>query len=418
MNPIREVQEADVGKPLTWLVGRNEVLLIEDGRVDLTYLIKYAGGGEDSVSAQQTLRIVAPSLPRLPAPTIDDHGGGALDPEHFRGGATLRFALHPDARVGDMLMLYTTVSSGTPMFDAIQLDPSSLDSGSLTLRLNYSWLVANNGKSAELIYQFARAGTVLSGEPLRLLVRKPLVLPQAVISDMSAEPGDEPNEGTMDAGDTTTGSQSRVPNEAVVGDSDKISLHWGEPGTPGSSEITVPVGGDWRAFHIPKNAIAMNMGAGVDTRDRLKVFYRVVPIDEPPENYQDSKPFFLKIVPFPQSRFPTIQCMQAQGTGGVLSLASVTDPKGTEFRLGRWAYIAEEQILNIKVFGKEDYLLKDHRVTKAEAEAPHVSSWLLKSYLQTQVGVGNKLKVTVTVSFDEGRTHIAFANSPEVTLSA
>lgn len=417
LNPFWDVQEADIGQTLTKLVGRNEVLLLENGRLELRYHINYASGGESS-SALQTLRIVAPPATRLPALSIDEHTGGPLDPARFPNGATLRIALHPNVQAGDILTLYAMASAGINLIDWVRLDPSTLDSGVLTLRLASAWLLANNGKSVELVYQYARPGSVLSSEPLRLLIRRPLELPFPIISDKTQEQGDDPDEGRIDAGDTTSGGRASVPANAVVGDTDTVHLHWGDPGTPGHSVVTTPIASDWRAFDVPKNAIAMHMGAGVGARERLNVFYRVVPNGEPPENYQDSSLFKLKILPFPQDRFPVIQCIQAQGTGGVLSLAQVTDPRGAEFRLARWAYINEGQILNIKVFGKEQYLLKDHRVTPAQAEAQYVESWLAKTYLQTQIGVGNKFKVSVTVSFDEGRTHIPFKDSPELTLSA
>lgn len=416
LNPPREVKEEDVGKPLTWFIGRTEIMLLEDGRVELNYRIKYAGGGNETVSALQNLQVVAPTAPRLPEPTIDSHGGGPLDPENFLGGATLRIALHPGARVGDILTLYATVPTGTSIVEWVRLDPSTFDSDALTVHLKHAWLLENNGKSAELVYQFARPGTELAGEPLTLPLRTRLDLEQPIISDMHQDPGDEEYEGRIEAGEVTTGVRVRVPATGV-GEADTISVFWGEPGHPDSSVIATPVAGDWRAFDIPKKAIAMNMGTGTGNRDRLKVFYRVTLDGDPPELFQDSKPFYLKVVPFPQSRFPTIFCIEAQGTGGVLSLASIKDPKGAEFRLERWAYIDEGQVLNIQVFEKDQFLLKDHRVTRAEADAPHITAWLLKSYIQSQVGVGKSFKVSVTVSFDEGRTKFGFRDSPEMRVT-
>jgi len=418
LNPFWDVTDADVGRPLTVLVGRNQVSLIENGRVELRYRIVYAGNGEASVSAQQTISIVAPPPARLPAPTVDENSGGPLDPEHFPRGATVRIALHPQAQVGDMATLYAVASGDTSLFVSVRLDASTLDSGTLTMLLPHAWLLLNNSKRVALTYQFSRVGSVLSGEPLELLVRQPLELSLPIMSDTTQEPEDEEYEGTMDAGMTTTGSRVTVPTDDVVGETDTIQICWGEPGTPGHSLITTPVAGNWRAFDVPKNAIATHMGAGVGQRERLEVFYRVTPNGEPPESYQDSEHFFLKILPFPKDRFPIIQCQQALGTGGILSLAEITDPKGTEYRLPRWAYIHAGQILNIQVFGKEHYLLKDHRVTETEAGATYISAWLLKTYLQTQVGIGNKFKVSVKVSFDEGRTALDFTDSTELTLRA
>jgi hypothetical protein len=418
LNPFWDVQDADVGRPLEKLVARNQVILIEDGRLELRYHIAYAAGGEDSLSAQQNLRIVAPVLQRLPALTIDDYTGGALNPDRFPNGVTLRIELYAGAQVGEVATLYATIGTETEASACIRLDPSTFDSGVLTLHLDHAWLVARDGKRPVLRYQFARAGSIMSGEPLELSVRRPLRLPHAIILDVIQETGEEPNEGAILAADTaTTGSRASVPAEAIVGDADTIHLHWGEPGTPGHSVVTTPIAGDRRAFDIPKSAIAMNMGAGVGERPRLKVFYRVIPAGEPEENFQDSDPYFLlKIVPFPIDRFPTIQCELGQGTDGILYLSRISDPQGAEYTLRAWSYIEEDQILNIKVSGKDHYLLKDHRVTKAEADAEHISSWLLKSYLETEIGIGNTFKVSVTVSFDEGRTHTSFKDSTVLTL--
>lgn len=417
LNPVWEVTDAQVGRPLTRLVERTQVVLISGGRLELSYRIDYAGGGEPSVSALQTLQILAPALPRLPELAIDGHGAGPIDPVRFPGGVTLRVALHPQARVGDTVLVNATVSTGTNAAVSVRLDPSTFDSGTLTLQLEHSWLVANNRKNAELTYQYARPGSVLSGEPLRLLISQPLDIPMPSLEDAVPEPSDEPNEGRMNAADTTSGSRASVRPEAIVDEADTIHLYWGEPGTAGHSVVTTPVAGNWRAFDIPKNAIAMNMGAGVNSRERLKVFWRVVPNGEPPENWQDSDPFWLKIVPFPLDRFPTIQCVPAAGTSE-LSLERITDPKGAEFKLGRWAYMAQDQILNIKVVGTDYYLIKNHPLTETEALAPHISSWLPESFLRTEIGIGNKFKVAVTVSFDEGRTHTAFKDSSELTLRA
>lgn len=417
LSPVWEVTDAQVGRPLTRTGFKSDVLAIAGGRLELSYSIVYAGGGEESVSALQSLRIEAPTLPRLPELAIDGHGGGAIDPVRFPEGITLRVALHPQARVGDTMMLNAMVGTGTNAAASVRLDPSTLDSGALTLRLEHSWLLLNNRKTAELTYQYARPGSVFSSEPLRLLISQPLDVPAPILRDAVPEKGDEPNEGRMDAADTTSGSRASVPTEAIVSETDTIHLYWGEPGTAGHSVVTTPVAGNWRAFDIPKNAIAMNMGAGVGSRDRLKVFWRVTPSDEPPENWQDSKPFWLKIEPYPRTSFPVIQCSTAAGTPE-LSLERIDDSRGAKFELGRWAYMEQHQILNIKVVGKDYYLIQHHHLTEAEAQAPSFTSWLPESFLRNQIGIGNKFKVSVTVSFDEGRTHLPFRDSAELTLRA
>jgi hypothetical protein len=136
----------------------------------------------------------------LPAPTVDENSGGPLDPEHFPRGATVRIALHPQAQVGDMATLYAVASGDTSLFVSVRLDASTLDSGTLTMLLPHAWLLLNNSKRVALTYQFSRVGSVLSGEPLELLVRQPLELSLPIMSDTTQEPEDEEYEGTMDAG--------------------------------------------------------------------------------------------------------------------------------------------------------------------------------------------------------------------------
>jgi hypothetical protein len=210
LNPVWEVKAGDVGRPLTLNVARTQVVLIEGGRLELSYDIAYAQGGDDSKSAQQNLRIVAPGSSRLPALTIDKHGGGPLDPERFTQGATLRIALYPGAQPGDIAMVHATVGAVTEAIAWVRLDPSTFDSNVLTVHLDHAWLLANNGKTARLHYQFARAGVVKSGESLSVLIRRPLQLPLAIVSDTSQEPGDDADEHLLDAGTTTSGSRVRV----------------------------------------------------------------------------------------------------------------------------------------------------------------------------------------------------------------
>jgi hypothetical protein len=418
LNPSREVRPEDIGHPLTFLVARTQVRLIAGGRLELTYDIAYKGGGETSPSAQQNLRIVAPDSARLPALAIDGHASGPLDPERFTQGATLRIALYPGAQPGDVAMVHATVGTVTEAIAWVRLDPSTFDSNVLTVHLGHAWLLANNGKSARLHYQFARAGVVMSGESLSVLIRRPLALPLAVVSDTSQEQGNGPDEHTMDARFTTSGSKVRVHDDAVVSESDLIHVHWGVPDSPGHSVVTKPVPGKWREFDIPNNAIARNMGMGVGSRERLTVFYRVVPAGEPPENFQDSLPVRLKILPFPRDQFPRIQCELAQPDTGELFLTSVVDARGAEFKIRRWAYAEVNQIVNIKVVGKERYLLKEHLLTKSELDAASLSAWLPRDFMENEIGVDNKFKVSVTVSFDGGRSHIAFNDSPEITIRA
>lgn len=414
LNPVWTVTQANVGQPLTRLVGRNDVLLIENGRLELSYKITYAGGGDESISAQQNLRIVAPTQPYLPKPSIDRYSGGPLDPDLFPEGITVRMDLYPEARSGDIVTLYTVIGAVISAYASVRIDPSTVDSGVLSIPMARAWLLANNGKSAELFYQYARAGATLSGEPLALLIRKPLELPAPDIDDTKQESGDDPDQRTMDAGITTSGSLAFVPTGAVIGPNDSVQLHWGKPGTQG--HVAIPLAADRKTFTIPKNAIAMHMGAGEAGRERLSVYYRVIPSGEPAENYQDSLPVFLKVIPFPKNRFPTIQCELAQGTGGQLSLARITDARGARFNLTNWSYMNEDQILNIKVFGKEHYLLKDHVVLVSEVGKVK-ESWLSTDFLTTQVGVNNKFRVSVTVSFDGGHIHHSFNDSPELTLT-
>jgi hypothetical protein len=108
----------------------------------------------------------------------------------------------------------------------------------------------------------------------------------------------------------------------------------------------------------------------------------------------------------------------AQPDTGELFLTSVVDARGAEFKIRRWAYAEVNQIVNIKVVGKERYLLKEHLLTKSELDAASLSAWLPRDFMENEIGVDNKFKVSVTVSFDGGRSHIAFNDSPEITIRA
>jgi hypothetical protein len=410
IRPIKEVKEADIGQPLTWTVTKSNVMLIANGRVELSYRILYANN-ETSDSAQQILRIVAPPVTRLPEPTIKQYSGGPLDPSKFPNGAIVQIKLYPEARAGDSMVLYVHgARSSNNLFLPMRVDPSTIDSGVLEFHLQYDWLAANIGK-IELFYQYSRPGEAMSANSLKVDIRNPLDLPVPNISYTTPEGEEGAKEGYMQAVDTTRGTQVRVSANAGAGST--VHLHWGSPGTPGHHVVTAPNPDDWQLFDIPANAIAMNMGAS----ERLKVFYRVVLSGDLPDTYQDSEAFNLRIVTYPETQFPTIQCPLAQGTGGKLSLAQV-GTEGAEFRLGRWAYMHKGQILNIKVVGHEEYLFKDHVVTESEADPgkSSISGWLSRNFLANQLGEGGKFKVSVTISFN-GTTHTPLRDSQELTLT-
>lgn len=397
--------ELDIGKPLEWTVPRNELLIIEDGSALMRYRIVYATPTVPSQSAEQTLRIVPPMSPFLPPLEIKGFTGDELDPEVFPDGITLTIKLYPGVQVGDDVVVY---AAGDPrVIKTLRVDPSTIASNILEITLDYPWLSANNGKQITLMYQFARVGTAGTSQPLSLTLRKPLFLPPPFVECVKGDGEEGEYKGYLLAELITGGVWIKVPPEAVIGDDDKIQMHWKGYG---NAYIADPSAGDAKRFYIPASAVPANMGK------RLNVAYKVTPPGK------ESTNFDLEIKDMTRG-WPIIQIKSPSSPSNRVSLAAAKN--GVDFELADWKFMATGQRVKIYAVGvlsaggQDTFNVRtgtSEVVTDAEYNTGLVKANLPLAFLQT-LRLNVQFDVVVETSFDEGFSYKSFLSITPTLIS-
>ena len=401
----------DLGKPLLFTIPRSKVLGIPDGHADIGYRIDYAtASGVTSTSSMQTLRIDAPSQTLLAPPKIAGESGDTLDPSKFPAGLIVKLdALYPTAAVGDDLVLYAKGSTpALSLIKTLRVDVSNIDSGAVQFHFEHAWLASNVGAQLQFVYQYARAGEAQTSEPLGMTVRSPLILPQPVVEQATA---DGQGGGVLFAFNATDGVYINLPAALTLGPDDKVQMHWQGHLNNGQFIATQPVPGTDGQFFIPAAYVAANMG---DDAKRFPVFYRV---NQQGSVEQDSEPFMLRVEPLDHAAYPTIQCQQAGN--GELSFAAVP-VGGADLSLAKWAYMAQGQLLTLKATGPAasgatEIIIRDRvPVTAQEASATTIKALLSRAFLNT-LKRDQKFTLLAFVSFDGGGTLTAF-DPTDITL--
>jgi hypothetical protein len=397
-NPLTE---AEVGQPIEWSIEYTNFMFIADGHALVRYAIEYADPTSTTESATQRLEVVSPSAALLPAPTIKDFSGGELDPEAYPAGIKVQVELYPGIQVDDDVVLYA--SADTREVKTLRVDPTTIASQVLQFTLDYAWLSANNGKSLELVYQFARVGHAGTSQPFSVMLRKPLNLPFPIV-ERATVLGE--GEGTIPAGNVINGVYIRVPDEAVIGADDTVQMHWDGFGSTGS-HVADPTLADSRRFFIPGAAVPANMGKHV------RVYYRVTPLGGAGGS---SSVFDLQVTPM-ESGWPTIQFRQPPAQNNEISLAQVPEA-GAVLELASWSFMAEGQRVRIRAAGlpatdgngTEDMRIgAAERVTEDEFFEGRLSVKLTKAFLGG-LTLNHQFRVTVETSFDDGNEYRPFPN--------
>lgn len=393
-----------LGQPITFSVPQSEMDFSDSAEV--CYSIEYANGmGERGESERQTFQIKRPVAARLPALQINNHTGGPINPGAFPNGLTVRIQpSYADIRQGDRVLVYGVASrADRSIVTSLRVDRSVLDRGLIELPIPQQWLLNNVNSTVTLSWQYARAGSGLSSQPLTLDISKPLYLPAPIV------------EGATAGADLTgflqpdvTGAYVNVPEEAETG-TGKVEMLW--CGHPEGGQYTAPspVGGTGRRFFIPPTAIAANMSA---TRF-FEVFYRVTPQGQ--EVHEDSVRFNLRIVPLADTRYPSTQCTQAQG-GSSLSLARV--PDGADLTVAQWPFMAEGQRLKIVARGVRaagggpiDITVRNSvPVTQLEFNSKRIAAKLPRTFLLS-LRLNESFSLETSVSFDGGETYWPFRDT-------
>lgn len=401
------------GQPLQWAVEPTELLIIMDGYALMSYSIEYADPTLPTVSAEQTLTIIAPASALLPALTIKELPADWLDPEDWPDGVILVITVYPGIQVGDDVVLY--VSGGlTPVVKTLRVDPSTIASGVLQFNLEYVWLSDNQGRTVELIYQYARVGSAGTSQPFELTLHRRQALPPPEV--LGAQPEDsEPGEfkGYILASNATSGVTIDVPGEVDLGPGDTLKMHWeGHPGT--GSHIGDPIVGNPKSFRIPAAAVPANMGK------RVNVYYTLTPSGE---TANKSIPYDLAVKPI-DDNWPVIQAVNPRATNGRLPLNQVP-LEGARFELDSWTFMAEGQRVKIEAVGLlADGQLErvgvrvgdDERVTEHEYYEGMLTVFVPLQFLSRLKLDDENLAITVETSFDGGLNYLSFPGVPDLMV--
>lgn len=406
----KEVVESDLGKPLEWRVPQEKFLIAEPGYATLEFSVVYANPTVPTQSHMQTIDLIPPTLPLLPALVIEEAVGDMLDPDEHPDGVTLIIPAYPGMQVDDHIMLYGI--GDTRVVTTLRVDQSTADSGRVVMRLGHAWLSANNGNDVRLFYQYARLGSAGTSESLELTLRRPLYLPSPIIEGVIREGEDDEYKGYLLARSVTNGAYCNVPEDAVIGSGDKVQMVW-EGHVNGGRYIADPTVGNPKRFQIPKPNIPPNLGK------RFPVYYQVtLPGETKPYK---SRPFNLEIKDM-ESGWPTIQIKSPAAPGNRVSLATVTTAVNLE--LASWTFMAEGQrvrvIANgILTSGGETQLNlragdAQEVVTEDEYYSGKLSINLPRTFLTT-LKLNEQFNVIVETSFDGGETYKTFPRiSPQL----
>lgn len=187
----------------------------------------------------------------------------------------------------------------------------------------------------------------------------------------------------------------------VIHPGEAVWVQWGEPGSFGAFRGQLNTDSNPRACLIPKANIAIAIGK------TAALYYEV----SSAEQLLFSTPQWVRVLTFPVSDMPTVQCYGHMGDG-TLSLASVP-AGGATLTLQRWKLIATQQMVRIVVTGVaatggsiRHEALHDHRVTEAELSSGIGADGrvvIARSFL-TQLMLNQVFSVKVYVSFDLGET--------------
>lgn len=414
----------NVGRPLAVNIPKSQFDFIKEGHALLSYRVEYAdqGNRQASLSAVQTVRIVAPTTPMLPHIRIEGLEGDVLDPTRFPEGIDLYVPSY-DLLLGDNVLLYWLTSSlEAQVVEALLIDQSNIDSGVLLFRLSSQVLQKSLGQPVQVFYQYAREGQARRSQVLELTVRAPLDLASPTVEHAGSEGEPQDNEACLLASlAMRAGAFVILPETLVIGPDDQVEVHWQGHPAGGRHIAKEPSATNPRRFQVPSAFIAANMEAHTDSETkRFPVFYRFTPFGAA---FEDSETLNLRIQPLSRQNYPNVQFHDGWLDGTKLSLKIIPDGSEALLRLAPWSFIAAEQQVKITVLGIKSsneataFPVRDtsRPVTTQEAQNGIVNEYLPKSFLQT-LKLNSTFRVSTNVSFDGGETYFSFPDLDNIQL--
>ncbi|MHC8320126.1 hypothetical protein ACYZT4_05425 [Pseudomonas sp. GB2N2] len=206
-------------------------------------------------------------------------------------------------------------------------------------------------------------------------------------------PGDPSNWGQLDPTKTLRGATGLIPDEAVYYDEDRLTLLFGEPGTPGAVRLPVVPGS--RNVQIAKETIASFLGK------TLSVSYDIT---LPDDSTHPSDPLTLVVQPIPQGNFRAPQLSPPHSDP---TYKSAITAAGLPVLQAIWPYISTQCLITITVTGtgtdnqaKTETILAPRAVTLPETTAG-VAAAVSQAFMRN-LKSGTRYIVLTKVSFDNG----------------
>ena len=401
----------DIQRPILIYIDAYQVWEIPGNYAEVSFELTTANRAQAGVSPLQTLQISPPVSPRLVAPAVEGHDSSQ---PIYPTAVVLQIDAYPGMQLDDDVVLYAdgAPDEGTVVMSQ-RIDSSHMQAGIIEFAIGPAWLLANQGARVSVIYQYARPGAAKTSEALVLNVLETLDLPPPNVerADIVGDAGEY--KGDLLATAAASAVYVNVPESVALEAGDKLEVHWDGHPAGGQHIAASPVSSqDPRRFLIPATAVAANMG-GEDKR--FNVFYRFTPFNA---ESHDSRPFFLRIVPLPQSQYPMTRL--ARG-GNTVSLKQVP-LSGEELRLEKWTFMAAGQLLSMEVTGVNKAggpartVIRDAvQVSPEEVSVQRISSKVSHVFL-TNLKLNTSLTLKAHVSFDGGATTNYFLSNTGITL--
>lgn len=393
------------GQVLSWTIPKTNAIALRGGVFRLHYEITYATREQErqTVSAERSIVVIAPTLPHLSAPSVKDLVGTEINPGQFPDGIRVLLPVYPDIRVGDDVLVYgtRTGSGSSPLKNSIghlKVDASNIESGKLEVPLAADWLTVNSGASVDIRYQYARADAAGTGMPLALTVRVPMLLPTPTVDNSVVNAGRD----ELDPMLAYSGAYIVIPANATIGEGDSVTAYFRGFDASGSCEVNEASQFNPMKFKVPAPVLPSNFGKTVE------VTYSVA------GQMADSSLFlFIRELDI-HSR---IICEGVQvGSPATLRLSDIP-ADGAKLRIGLWPFISTQQTVRLWLtsVGIEDRnIIALRNVSQQECD-DGVSAHLTRTDLQG-VAINGIFTLRASVSFDDGHTTTLFSNPLQLKL--
>ena len=397
-----ELLKEHVGQVLEFEVLKNHLTVIKDGTADISYYITYADMTKPvTQSLVQTFNIKASLTPLLPAieiPGVIDY----LDPGQYTQGLTLSVSNYGTIQAGDYIVLYAIAPrAGRSASIIMPVDASTVDRGTFHALLEYQWLLDNTAQDLVFTYQFSRLGAAGASLPLQVNInkeRKVTEFPHV----LRATPGND-GEGELAANIAVNGIDIEIPDEVELFDSDSVHVRFNQEGDIGYY-LGLNNPGNQRAFTVPMEAVAPNLGK------KVQVYYQITPAGTTIPLV--SPGYTLTVLNLGTGQVIAPICTKPD-TSGRLSKQAVMAADGAEFTQKKFLYFQARpwvkvyaSVRDVKTYFRGT-ALQGVQVSVEEAVAEKLIISINKVYVNG-IAVNEKMVVGAEISFDGGVVYKQF----------